>query len=164
MIHLPIFVVIHGTTNVPFFLNFKNWVMTQYYYVYSCKYFLWEPVRSVLQFLSFKITKILKTCKYPSLSFYVPLGAVLQISGGISYQRRRRRSRWPLRSVWPGLWPQDVTGSLEVAWPTLWPQSPRWPLWSVWPTLWPQKVTGPLEFSVTYFDPKVTVTFVVGLT
>ena len=29
-------------------------------------------------------------CKYQSLSFYVPLGAVFQISGGISYQRRRR--------------------------------------------------------------------------
>ena len=31
--------------------------------------------------------------------------------------------------------------------------------------LWPQKVTGSLEVAVTYFmTPKVTVTFVVGLT
>ena len=39
--------------------------------------------------VNFKIAKILKMCKYQSLSFYVPLGAVLQISGGISHQRRR---------------------------------------------------------------------------
>ena len=26
-----------------------------------------------------------------------------------------QRSRWPLLSVWPSLWPQKVTGSLEVA-------------------------------------------------
>ena len=33
------------------------------------------------------------------------------------------------------------------------------------PCLWPQKVTGPLEVAVTYFiTPKVTVTYVVGLT
>ena len=45
------------------------------------------------------------------------------------------------------------------------PQRPRWPLWSVWPSLLPQKVTGSLEVAVTYFrTPKVTVTFVVGLT
>ena len=31
--------------------------------------------------------------------------------------------------------------------------------------LWPQKVTGSLEVAMTYFmTPKVTVTFVVGLT
>ena len=35
----------------------------------------------------------------------------------------------------------------------------------VWPSLWPQKVTGSLEVAMTYFmTPKVTVTFVVGLT
>ena len=39
--------------------------------------------------VNFKIAKILKMCKYQSLSFYVPLGAVLQISGGISHQRRK---------------------------------------------------------------------------
>ena len=46
----------------------------------------------------------------------------------------------------------DPKGQLD-----LWP----WP----WPRLWPQKVTGSLEVAVTYFmTPKVTVTFVVGLT
>ena len=45
--------------------------------------------------VNFKIAKILKMCKYQSLSFYVPLGAVLQISGGISHQRRKRRKTEP---------------------------------------------------------------------
>ena len=45
----------------------------------------------------------------------------------------------------------------------LWPQRSTWP-WP-WPRVWPQKVTGSLEVAVTYFmTPKVTVTFVVGLT
>ena len=35
----------------------------------------------------------------------------------------------------------------------------------VWPSLWLQKVMGSLKVAVTYFmTPKVTVTFVVGLT
>ena len=50
-------------------------------------------------------------------------------------------------------------------WPTLRPLRSRWPLWSVWPSLGPRKVTKSLEVAVTYFmTPKVTVTFVVGLT
>ena len=43
--------------------------------------------------VNFKTAKILKMCKYQSLSFYVPLGAVLQISGGISHQRRRKEGQ-----------------------------------------------------------------------
>ena len=65
----------------------------------------------------------------------------------IVYDTKRSQSHW--RSTWP----------------TLWPQRSQWPLWSVWPSLWPKKVTGSLEFAVAYFmTPKVTVTFVVGLT
>ena len=37
--------------------------------------------------------------------------------------------------------------------------------WPLWPSLWPQRVMGSLEVAVTYFmTPKVTVTFVIGLT
>ena len=43
--------------------------------------------------VNFKTAKILKMCKYQSLSFYVPLGAVLQISGGISHQRRKKKKK-----------------------------------------------------------------------
>ena len=56
-------------------------------------------------------------------------------------------------------------GHERSPWPTLWPQRSWWPLWSIWPSLWPQKVTRSLEVTVTFFiSPKVTVTFVVGLT
>ena len=38
-------------------------------------------------------------------------------------------------------------------------------LWSVGPSLWPQKFKRSLEVAATYFmTPKVTVTFVIGLT
>ena len=41
----------------------------------------------------------------------------------------------------------------------------RWPLWSVWSSSCPQNVTGSLMVAVTYLlTPKVTVTYVVGLT
>ena len=39
------------------------------------------------------------------------------------------------------------------------------PTFLVLPSLWPQKITWSLEVAVTYFmTPKVTLTFVVGLT
>ena len=62
----------------------------------------------------------------------------------------------------------DIRGQYDYLlsdWPSLWPQRSQGRERSPWPTLWPQKVTVSLEAAVTYFvTPKVTVTFVVGLT
>ena len=61
--------------------------------------------------------------------------------------------------------PKRSRGHKRSRWPTLWPPKVTVTLWSVWPSLWPLKVTGSLKVAVTYFmTPKVTVTFVVGLT
>ena len=54
-----------------------------------------------------------------------------EVAGTYSYDWQR--SRWPLWSVWPSLWPQKVTGSIRGRRePTLWPQIfARWRIqWS----------------------------------
>ena len=49
---------------------------------------------------------------------------------------------------WHSLWPQKVTGSLEVTVAYFMTLRSQWPLWSVWLNLWPQKVSWKLETNI----------------